>query len=38
VKLTDFGSASPIGILNKEEERAAALARRAQEGDYDEGI
>jgi len=38
VKLTGFGSASPIGIPNKEEERAAALARRAQEGDYDEGI
>ena len=37
VKLTEFGSASPIGITTKEEDRAAALAKRAQGGGYDEG-
>lgn len=39
VKLTDFGAASPSALPpTKEEERAAALVRRAQQGDYDEGI
>ncbi|KAL8813014.1 MAG: hypothetical protein Q9200_000601 [Gallowayella weberi] len=34
-QLTDFGAASPIPSAAKEEERVAALARRAQQGDYD---
>ena len=34
VKLTNFGFAN---LTNKEDERAAGLARRAQRGDYDEG-
>lgn len=39
VKLTDFGAASPTAFASsKEDERAATLARRAQQGDYDEGI
>ena len=37
VKLTNFGFAEPVGLTNKDDERAAALARRAQQGDYDEG-
>lgn len=38
VKLTDYGAASPQnGILSKEDERSAELARRAQKGDYDDG-
>ena len=37
VKLTDFGAASQFVNVNKEDERAAALARRAQHGDYDQG-
>ena len=37
VKLTEFGGASQIPAASKEDERAAALARRAQQGDYDEG-
>lgn len=37
VKLTDFGAAKPTG-LSKEDERSAALAARAQKGDYDDGI
>ena len=37
VKLTNFGFAESVGPTNKEDERAAALARRAQKGDYDEG-
>ena len=38
VKLTQFGAASPSTFpASKEDERAAALARRAQQGDYDEG-
>ena len=37
VKLTNFGFAEPVGLANKDDERAAALARRAQQGDYDEG-
>ena len=38
VKLTDFGAASPVTGLSKEDERSAALAARAQRGDYDDGI
>ena len=38
MKLTDFGAASPSAGLSKEDERSAALAARAQKGDYDEGI
>jgi tRNA A37 threonylcarbamoyladenosine dehydratase len=38
VKLTDYGAASPQnGILSKEDERSAQLARRAQRGDFDDG-
>lgn len=37
VKLTEYGTASPLQKLSKEDERSAALARRAQQGDYDEG-
>lgn len=37
VKLTDFGAALPTVGLSKEDERSAALAARAQKGDYDEG-
>jgi hypothetical protein len=38
VKLTDFGAASPHDVMSKEDERSAALAARAQKGDYDDGI
>jgi hypothetical protein len=38
LKLTQYGAASPDRNVSKEDERSAALARRAQEGDYDEGI
>ena len=37
VKLTDFGAAAPLPLSTKEDERAAALARRAQQNDYSEG-
>ncbi|KAL8726946.1 MAG: hypothetical protein Q9166_006367 [cf. Caloplaca sp. 2 TL-2023] len=37
-RLTDFGAASPLPSTTREEERVAALARRAQQGDYDEGL
>ena len=37
VKLTDFGAAA-TPHQPKEDERAAVLARRAQLGDYSEGI
>lgn len=37
VKLTNFGAATPLPTAGKEDERSAALARRAQHGDYDEG-
>lgn len=37
VKLTDFGAAVPLTTGSREDERAAALARRAQQGDYDDG-
>lgn len=36
--LTDFGAASNGVQLSKEDERSAALARRAQRGDYDDGM
>jgi hypothetical protein len=29
--------ATPVSSVSKEDERSAALARRAQQGDYDEG-
>lgn len=35
--LNEFGAAVPGPYWSKEDERGAALARRAQEGDYDEG-
>ena len=38
VKLTDFGAASPLPSAAKEDERVAALARRAQQGDYDDAL
>ena len=37
VKLTDFGAATPKTGMSKEDERSAALAARAQKGDYDDG-
>ncbi|KAL8704114.1 MAG: hypothetical protein Q9201_002728 [Fulgogasparrea decipioides] len=37
-RLTDFGAASPLPSAAKEEERVAALARRAQQGDYDDAL
>lgn len=39
VKLTDYGVASRPSIIADEEDehRSAALAARAQRGDYDEG-
>jgi hypothetical protein len=37
VKLTEYGTASPLQKLSKDDERSAALARRAQQGGYDEG-
>lgn len=37
MKLTEYGSAAAVPQLSKEDERSAALARRAQQGDYDEG-
>ncbi|OQE21503.1 hypothetical protein PENFLA_c014G04659 [Penicillium flavigenum] len=36
--LTDFGAASNGVPLSKEDERSAALARRAQQGDYDDDL
>lgn len=38
VKLTDFGAASPHLGMSKEDERSLALAKRAQKGDYDDGM
>lgn len=38
VKLTDFGTASHLSASSREDDKAAALARRAQHGDYDEGM
>ncbi|KAF4233809.1 hypothetical protein CNMCM6805_009026 [Aspergillus fumigatiaffinis] len=37
-KLTEYGTAASSTHLNKEDERSAALARRAQEGDYDDDL
>jgi hypothetical protein len=37
MQLTKFGGADPAQQLSKEDERSAALARRAQMGDYDDG-
>lgn len=37
-QLTDFGAASPKIGISKEDERSAALAARAQKGDYDDGL
>jgi hypothetical protein len=37
VKLTEYGTASLLPIMSNEDERSAALARRLQQGDYDEG-
>ncbi|KAI4199943.1 MAG: hypothetical protein LQ350_004295 [Teloschistes chrysophthalmus] len=37
-RLTDFGGAFPISSTAKEEERVAALAGRAQQGDYDDAL
>ncbi|KAJ9310138.1 hypothetical protein C8Q69DRAFT_497785 [Paecilomyces variotii] len=36
-KLSEYGTATPPS-MSKEDERSAALARRAQEGDYDEDL
>ena len=38
VKLTDFGAALRPPDASREDERVSALARRAQQGDYDEGL
>lgn len=38
MKLTDFGAASNNPTVSREDERAAALARRAQHGDYDDDL
>ena len=38
VKVPDFGASAVKALSNKEEDRAAALAQRAQHGDYDEGM
>lgn len=37
MKLTEYGSPASAPQLSKEDERSAALARRAQQGDYDDG-
>ena len=37
VKLTEYGTASPVAPTSKEDEKGTALARRAQTGDYDDG-
>lgn len=36
-KLTDWGTASDAFAPSKEDERSAALALRARQGDYDDG-
>ena len=38
VKVPDFGASAIESLSSKEEERAAALALRAQHDDYDEGM
>jgi len=37
VKLTEFGAATPPKQISLEDQRSTALARRAQQGDYDDG-
>ncbi|KAI4244772.1 MAG: hypothetical protein L6R42_010368, partial [Xanthoria sp. 1 TBL-2021] len=37
-RLTDFGAASPLPSATREEDRVAAIARRAQQGDYDKDL
>ena len=37
-KLTDYGTTLPLPLASEEDERAAALSRRAQQGDYDETL
>lgn len=37
VKLTEYGAASDVFAPSKEDERSAALALRARQGDYDDG-
>ncbi|KAI9676131.1 MAG: hypothetical protein M1817_000876 [Caeruleum heppii] len=37
-KLTDLGAASPVARATKEDERSAALALRARQGDYDDEL
>ncbi|KAF9894552.1 hypothetical protein FE257_006437 [Aspergillus nanangensis] len=37
-RLTQYGTAPSTAQLSKEDERSAALARRAQEGDYDDDL
>jgi hypothetical protein len=37
VKVPDFNNPSAVSIVDKDDERAVALARRAQQGDYDDG-
>lgn len=37
LQLTAFGAADNAFPMTKEDERGAALARRAQQGDYDDG-
>lgn len=37
LKLTTFGVADTAIPMSKEDERSALLARRAQQGDYDDG-
>lgn len=36
--LNEYGAPAPGPNWSKEDEHGAALARRAQEGDYDEGV
>jgi len=38
VKLTEFGAATPLKQISQEDQRSTALARRAQQGDYDDGM
>ncbi|KAL2003865.1 hypothetical protein VTN02DRAFT_1887 [Thermoascus thermophilus] len=37
-KLTQYGTVTPVPHMSKEDERSAELARRAQQGDYDEDL
>ncbi|OXV08347.1 hypothetical protein Egran_03890 [Elaphomyces granulatus] len=37
-QLTEYGTASLLPIMSKEDERSAALAQRVQQGDYDEDL